>query len=75
MVSRPAMKTNIKNHKTMILALDDDDPEAEMTFEIVHCLSLSVEERFARMLSRSVQIAQEKIAHGHKKTPRIVERS
>ena len=64
-----------KRHKTMILTLDHDDPEAELTFEIEHCLSLTTEERYCRMLSRSLQIAQELVAHGYKKTPLIVERS
>ena len=61
--------------KTWIMKLDRDDPEKELEFEIRYRLSLSARERFQRMLQRSLEIAQMKVSHGHKKTPLIIQRS
>lgn len=64
-----------KKRKTWILKLDRDDPEKEIDFEIRYQMTLTTEEHFKRMISRSSQIAKMMAAHGHKKTPGMFQRT
>lgn len=69
------MTSNRNRMKTRILTLERDNPKKELEFELHFRQLLSVEERFKRMWTRSLQIARAMKAHGHKKAPLIIERS
>ncbi|MBS4029519.1 MAG: hypothetical protein KGZ58_12895 [Ignavibacteriales bacterium] len=63
-----------KNHKTYILALDKDDPEKELEFEIMFQRTLTVEERY-HIMDELVREGLKQIKkRGYKKTPLIVAR-
>lgn len=63
-----------KKYKTYILALEKDDPEKELEFEIMFQRTLTVEERYNIM----DELVREGLKHikkrGYKKTPLIVAR-
>lgn len=61
--------------KKWVLKLSKDDPKSELDFEVRFRLSLTVAQRFKRMLTRSKQIAKMMASHGHQKTPLILQRS
>jgi hypothetical protein len=66
------MKT--KKHKTYILALDKDDPEKELEFEIMFQRTLTEEQRYA-IMDKLVREGLKQIRkRGYKKTPLIIAR-
>ena len=68
-------KMKSKKHKTYILALDKDDPEKELEFEIMFQRTLTIEERY-EIMDEIVKEGFRKIKkRGYNKHPLIVARS
>jgi len=66
--------TRRMKHKTFILALEKDDPERELEFELDFQASLTTQERFEMMFRRSREVAEHMSRDGYPKTPAIVKR-
>ena len=64
-----------KKHKTFILALDRDDPEKELEFELEFQTSLTTQERFKMMFDRSKEVAEMMRRNGYSKSAKIVKRA
>jgi len=64
-----------KKYKTFTLALDKEDPERELEFELDFQASLSVQDRFTMMFRRSREIMEALIRHGHRKPVEITKRT
>ena len=64
-----------KKHKTFILALEKDDPEREMEFEIDFQLSLTEAQRYAIMDRLVKEGRNTSKANGHQKPPAFIARS
>ena len=72
---RPTPHSNTgAKHPTFVLALDKDDPERELEFELDFQASLTTQERFEMMFSRSREVAENMRRDGHRKTPSIIKR-
>jgi hypothetical protein len=65
----------MKKHKTHILALDGDDPEKELDFEVKFQMSLTVQQRFTMMLERSEELAERMIRDGRRRPVAVIKRS
>ncbi|MBI3913005.1 MAG: hypothetical protein HY327_02230 [Chloroflexi bacterium] len=61
-------------NKTRILILDHDDPKREFEFELEWLMSLTTQQRFEMMISRSNEIKEMLIRHGHRKPIEIIKR-
>jgi hypothetical protein len=65
----------MKKLKTHILMLEKDDPKKELEFEIAFQLSLTVEQRYKRMMKLFRQTMDYVKKHDYPKTPAIINRS
>ena len=64
-----------KNYKTFILALEKDDPEKELEFELDFQASLTTQQRFKMMFDRSREILEMMKRDGHRKSAQIIKRT
>jgi len=64
----------MKKHKTFMLALEKDDPERELEFELEFQRSLTTAERFKMMFERSQEMAKRLKRNGRRKPVEIVKR-
>ncbi|MFH1861302.1 MAG: hypothetical protein ABH878_00690 [bacterium] len=58
-----------------ILALDHDDPERELEFELEYQLSLTTEQRFEMLFLRMREVNEMLENYGHKKPFEIIKRT
>ena len=64
-----------KRHRTFILALEKDDPEKELEFELDFQASLTTQQRFKMMFDRSGEILEMMKRNGHRKSTQIIKRT
>ena len=57
-----------------ILKLEKDDEKKELDFELEYQLSLTPEQRFEMMFTRSEEIARTLLEHGYRKSFEIIKR-
>lgn len=66
------MKTKKEKHKTFILAVDGDDPDKELEFELDFQMSLTPRQRY-RMMNSLVKSGQEfELRNGYQPTSEVV---
>ena len=70
-----AMKAKKKNHRTFVLAVEGDDPEKELEFELDFLATLTTSERFQRMLDSTRDLEKMWLRHGHRKPTSVVKRT
>lgn len=61
-------------NKTMKLKCANDDPEAELKFELDFLASLTVQQRFDMMFQRSREIKEMLLKNGHIRPVEIIKR-
>ena len=64
-----------KKHKTFILAVDGDDPDGELEFELDFLATLTTQERFQRMLDSMQELHKMWSRYGHRKPATIFKRT
>ncbi len=65
----------MKRNKTQILSLENDDPKKELEFEIKFQLSLTVSQRYKRLLKMFEKNKNLLGKHERQKTTTIISRS
>ena len=63
-----------RKQKTMILSIDNDDPQRELEFEVAFQLSMTTKQHYARMKKLVNQTMEVVKKSDHKKTPAIISR-
>lgn len=69
------MKAAKKKHKTFTLAVEGDDPEKELEFELDFQATLTTSERFQRMIDSSRELRKMWTRYGHRKSTSILKRT
>ena len=64
-----------RKQKTYMLALDHDDPEKELEFEVAFQLTMTTKQHYARMKKLVKQTTRVVKNNDYPKTPTIVSRS
>ncbi|MBX2990777.1 MAG: hypothetical protein KF749_06355 [Bacteroidetes bacterium] len=64
-----------RNRKTFILAVEGDDPEKELEFELDFQETLTTSERFQMMLDGTKNLQKMWARHGHRKHTSILKRT
>lgn len=64
-----------KKKKTHILIVEDDDPEKELEFEIAFQLSLTISQRYKRLMELIKQNQNLLNSNERKKAPSIISRT
>lgn len=64
-----------RKRKTYIFALDSNDPEKELEFEVLFQLTMSTKQHYARMKKLVKQTMEVVKKNDYPKTPTIVSRS
>ncbi|MFI5253212.1 MAG: hypothetical protein ACHQQQ_12370 [Bacteroidota bacterium] len=68
-----AIKKSSKQPHARILMLEKDDPQKELEFEVAYMRSLTLRQRCNIMQRLMNGVIKEKMRHGHKVTPEIIE--
>ena len=68
-------KKSERLEKNGILVLKKEDQNRTIEFELKYLSSLSLQERFALMLTKSNEMKINLANHGHRKTPSITKRT